>query len=122
MAGSDLVLGITGASGMPYAVRLLEVLLASGRTVHLTLSPAAVQVLQSELGRQVDLDRFQPEGLLGPRAAETDLTRLRYHHYRDFRAGIASGSFLTAGMVICPCSISRSDANSSWCPGKPRWG
>src|SRR5205807_5588328 len=31
--------------------------------------------------------------------------RLLYHHYRDFRAGIASGSFLTAGMVICPCSM-----------------
>jgi 4-hydroxy-3-polyprenylbenzoate decarboxylase len=105
MAGSDLVLAITGASGMPYAVRLLEVLLASGRTLHLTLSPAAVQVLQSELGRQVDLNQFQPEGLLGPRAAEMDLSRLRYHHYRDFRAGIASGSFLTAGMVICPCSM-----------------
>jgi 4-hydroxy-3-polyprenylbenzoate decarboxylase len=34
-----------------------------------------------------------------------DFTRLHYHHYRDFRAGIASGSFLTSGMVVCPCSM-----------------
>jgi 4-hydroxy-3-polyprenylbenzoate decarboxylase len=31
--------------------------------------------------------------------------RLRYHHYRNFQAGIASGSFLTSGMVVCPCSM-----------------
>jgi 4-hydroxy-3-polyprenylbenzoate decarboxylase len=30
---------------------------------------------------------------------------LRYHHFMDFRAGIASGSFLTGGMAICPCSM-----------------
>ena len=31
--------------------------------------------------------------------------QVHYHHYQDFRAGIASGSFLTAGMAICPCSM-----------------
>ena len=46
MAASDLVLAMTGASGAPYGVRLLEVLLAAGRTVHLTMSPAGVQVLE----------------------------------------------------------------------------
>src|SRR5205823_7626935 len=39
-----------------------------------------------------------------PAAEGLDLARLCYHHYRNFGAGIASGSFLTAGMVICPCS------------------
>src|SRR5437660_511633 len=43
MAAGDLVLGVTGASGVPYAVRLLEVLLRAGRTVHLTVSPAAAE-------------------------------------------------------------------------------
>ena len=43
--------------------------------------------------------------LLGPAGKELDLARLRYHHFRDFRAGIASGSFLTAGMAVCPCSM-----------------
>ena len=44
MAAVDLVVAITGASGPAYAVRLVEVLLRAGRTVHLTISPAAVEV------------------------------------------------------------------------------
>ncbi|MBN9118352.1 MAG: UbiX family flavin prenyltransferase [Planctomycetes bacterium] len=107
MPPSDLVVALTGASGAPYGVRLVEVLLRAGRTVHLTLSPAAVEVLEAEVGRTVRLpaDEFAPAALLGPVAHELDLTRLRYHHFRDFRAGIASGSFLTAGMTVCPCSM-----------------
>ena len=53
-----LVVGITGASGAPYAVRLLEVLLESGREVHLAISPSGQAVIGEELGRQIDLDRF----------------------------------------------------------------
>jgi 4-hydroxy-3-polyprenylbenzoate decarboxylase len=102
MAAGDLVVAMTGASGSAYGVRLLDVLLRAGRTVHLTLSPAAVQVAAAELGRTVDLDRFDPRALLPGTA---DLSRLCYHHYQDFRAGIASGSFLTAGMAVCPCSM-----------------
>jgi 4-hydroxy-3-polyprenylbenzoate decarboxylase len=107
MAASDLAVAITGASGSAYAVRLVEVLLRAGRTVHLTISPAAAEVLAQELDRAVRLDpgAFDPAALLGPAASDLDLSRLRYHHHRDFRAGIASGSFLTAGMVVCPCSM-----------------
>ena len=43
--------------------------------------------------------------LLGDKAAACRPGQLHYHHLRDFKAGIASGSFLTAGMVICPCSM-----------------
>jgi len=102
MAADDLVMAMTGASGMPYGVRLLEVLLAAGRTIHLTLSPAAVQVIEQELDRRVRLDRFELKELLGD---EANPEQVRYYHYMDFRAGIASGSFLTGGMVICPCSM-----------------
>ena len=102
MAASDLVMAMTGASGMPYGVRLLEVLLAAGRTIHLTLSPAAVQVIEQELDRRVRLDRFELKELLGDQA---NPEQVRYYRYMDFRAGIASGSFLTGGMVICPCSM-----------------
>jgi 4-hydroxy-3-polyprenylbenzoate decarboxylase len=105
MPSNDLVLAFTGASGSPYGVRLLEVLLRLGRTVHLTISPAAVEVMQRELDRTVTLDRFDPLTLLGPRADSLDLELVRYHHFRDFQSGIASGSFLTGGMVICPCSM-----------------
>ena len=103
MAATDLVLAMSGASGSIYGVRLLETLLQAGRTVHLTLSPAATEVLEQELERKVQLDRFQPADLLGQ--AFNSPAQLHYYHYRDFQAGIASGSFLTAGMVVCPCSM-----------------
>lgn len=105
MAAGDVVLAFTGASGVPYGVRLLEVLLQGGRAVHLSISPAAAEVILHEVGRSVRLDDFDPADLLGESAVDLPLGRLRYHHYRDFRAGIASGSFLTAGMVVCPCSM-----------------
>lgn len=102
MPATDLVLAITGASGAPYGVRLLETLLRAGRTVHLTLSPAAVQVIRTELDRTVQINAFKLADLLGsvPGPGQTV-----YHHYQDFSAGIASGSFLTVGMAICPCSM-----------------
>src|SRR5207253_11476475 len=87
MAASDLVLAFTGASGTPYGVRLLEVLLAAGRTVHLTLSPAGVEVLAHELDRHVRLNHFVLSDLLGD-AAEEKPGQVLYYDYRDFRAGI----------------------------------
>ncbi len=107
MAASDLVLAVTGASGSPYAVRLLEVLLQGMRTVHLTISPAAVEVFSKEIGKSLTLEEatFDATQFLGSKASRLDLTRLKYHHYRNFQAGIASGSFLTGGMVVCPCSM-----------------
>jgi flavin prenyltransferase len=103
---SDLVVAMTGASGSPYAVRLVEVLLRAGRTVHLTISPAAAEVFDHEIGRALRLGEgeFDPLALLGPAGDGLDLSRLRYHHFKNFHAGIASGSFLTGGMVVCPCS------------------
>lgn len=109
-----IVLAITGASGAPYAVRLLQVLARSGRSVHLTISPSGAAVLQQEMGLSIDLERFEPSKLLAaipPWAAESegealpiDHGFLRYHHYQDYMTPIASGSFLTAGMIVCPCS------------------
>jgi 4-hydroxy-3-polyprenylbenzoate decarboxylase len=101
-ASAPLVVGITGASGAPYAVRLLEVLLEAGREVHLSISPSGQAVIATELSRTIDLDRFDIAVLLGhaPPASGT----LTYHHHKNLMAPIASGSFLTAAMVICPCS------------------
>lgn len=107
MAAGDIVVAITGASGSVYGTRLLEVLLRAGRTVHLAISPAAGEVFERELGRKIPLapNQWMPSLLLGPAAETLDLTRLNYHDVRNFQAGIASGSFLTAGMVVCPCSM-----------------
>ena len=130
-ARPNLVLGITGASGAVYAVRLLEVLTASGHDVHLSVSPSGQAVIQQELGLSLDLENFQPNKLLpdaGQIAADRKLQLTRalagissessnvlsvpglssgsviYHHHQDMFAPIASGSFLTRGMVVCPCS------------------
>ena len=97
-----LVVGLTGASGAAYGTRLVEVLLEAGREVHLTISPSGRIVVAEELGRHVDLDRFDLATLLGRTPPATG--RLHYHHFQDLMAPIASGSFLTAGMAICPCS------------------
>jgi 4-hydroxy-3-polyprenylbenzoate decarboxylase len=105
MTANDIVFAITGASGAPYAARLLEVLLDSRAVIHVTISPAAVQVFESELGVRLDLRNPSLAALLRERAARLPLENVRYHHFQDFRAGIASGSFLTRGMVICPCSM-----------------
>jgi 4-hydroxy-3-polyprenylbenzoate decarboxylase len=127
----NIVVAMTGASGAPYAVRLVEVLLAAGCDIQLTISSAAQSVLKQELGLTVDLDHFEPAMLLldaRPGVRDEKLQRIRalagissesshvlsvatgepgtihYHHYRDYMAPIASGSFLTDGMVVCPCS------------------
>ena len=97
-----IVVAITGASGAPYGVRLLEVLLASGREIHLSISPSGQAVIGEELGRRIDLERFSLDELLGGRPPAS--ARIHYHHYKNLMAPIASGSFLTSAMVICPCS------------------
>lgn len=106
----DLVVAITGASGAIYATRLLQVLVSSGRRVHLTISPSGAEVLDHELGMHVNLATLDPQRLLVSDSGISpvdDVTpgELVYHHFQDFRAGIASGSFPTGGMVVCPCSM-----------------
>ena len=103
MAASNLVVAMTGASGAAYGLRLLEVALNAGRTVHLVISPSGADVIRCELDRHIRLEAFEPRVLFGQSVPESG--RLLYHDYRDFRAGIASGSFPTAGMAICPCSM-----------------
>lgn len=95
------VLAVTGASGATYAVRLLDVLCAAGCDVHLTISPAAALVIEQELGVHVDLDDFESAKPLFDRDRHG---KVFYHRHDDLMAPIASGSFLTNGMVICPCS------------------
>ncbi len=105
MAATDLVLAMTGASGAPYGVRLLEVLLEAGRTVHLVLSPAGVEVIKQELDRTIERGVFRLADLLGQPNDTKFPGRVQHYHHMDFMAGIASGSFPTAGMVVCPCSM-----------------
>jgi 4-hydroxy-3-polyprenylbenzoate decarboxylase len=86
-----LVVGITGATGAVYGIRLLQVLQrTSDVEVHLVLSSAARRTIAEE----TDVPVKQVEALAHVR-----------HDNKDIGASIASGSFRTAGMVIVPCSI-----------------
>jgi 4-hydroxy-3-polyprenylbenzoate decarboxylase len=104
-----IVVGITGASGAIYAVRLVEVLRAAGRDVHLSISASGRDVIRQELKLDIDLDYFDASRLRlsdegSPTPSPQPPAPLHYFHHSDFMAPMASGSFLTAGMVICPCS------------------
>lgn len=90
-----IVVGITGASGGPYALRLLDVLEASGAVVHCVVSPLGRRLLADECGVQ----SVSVESLLGRQS-----DRVTLHDYRDVGNVLASGSYRTDGMVICPCS------------------
>ena len=90
-----LALAITGASGAPYWMRLLEVLLADGREVHLVASPNADTVARAETGMGFD-DALEKATAGGG--------TLRVFDRTDFNAPMASGSARMAGLVICPCS------------------
>ena len=116
-----LVLAITGASGAVYAVRLLQVLLANDREVHLTVSPSGSAVIRQELGielpsdsKREHIEQFLQAGVEPDTPANVSMLeaarqaiaagRLHTHHYKNYFTPIASGSFLTEAMVICPCS------------------
>jgi len=97
-SGRPLALAITGASGAPYWVRLLEILLKADREVHVVASSNAGTVSEAELGLDF-------EGALEKaRSAAGDAGTLRVFDRGDFYAPMASGSARMAGMVICPCS------------------
>lgn len=85
-----LVVGISGASGAIYGIRLLEVLAGLNVETHLVISEAACRTIQLETP-------FSLEKVRGLAHA--------CHDTRDMGAVIASGSFLCEGMVVIPCSI-----------------
>jgi polyprenyl P-hydroxybenzoate and phenylacrylic acid decarboxylases len=102
-AERPLILAITGASGAVYATRLLEVLLRAGREVHLVISPSGAAVIKQELDTAIDATRPNLAKLLPVDVGDLSRKVIAYHH-EDFMSPIASGSFLTGGMVVCPCS------------------
>lgn len=84
-----LVVGITGATGVVYGVRLLERLREAAVETHLIISPWGARTLLHETGRTRD--------------SVTELAACTYHAH-DMGAPVASGSFRTRGMVVAPCS------------------
>ncbi|AXF54883.1 UbiX family flavin prenyltransferase [Salicibibacter kimchii] len=90
--------GMTGASGAIYGVRLVQTLLKKGAKVHFLMSGAAWQVFEQEL----ELDVTDKEACLHELFPEGEL---HIHGLQNFSAPVASGSYRNDGMVIVPCSM-----------------
>ncbi|MBX3358643.1 MAG: UbiX family flavin prenyltransferase [Phycisphaeraceae bacterium] len=100
--GRRFVLGVSGASGAAYALRLLEQMLLGGAEVHLVVTDYGRRLLFDEAQvTHVDFATLCP-GITDAHAAQ----RLVIHPNKDVGAVIASGSFLHDGMVVMPCSSS----------------
>jgi 4-hydroxy-3-polyprenylbenzoate decarboxylase len=85
-----LIVGISGASGIIYGVRVLETLKEADIETHLVMSRSAEVTLAYEMGMKV---------------AEVHALASVVHPIQDIGASIASGSFRTEGMIVAPCSI-----------------
>lgn len=85
-----LIIGMTGASGSVYGIRLLELLREAGVETHLVMSKWAVRTMMHETGKTKD---------------EVEALASVVHHPGDQGAAISSGSFQTMGMIVAPCSV-----------------
>ncbi|WP_058303827.1 UbiX family flavin prenyltransferase [Gorillibacterium timonense] len=94
------VVGMTGASGAIYGVKLVRYLLQADYTVHLVVTDAGWRVLHDELGWNAAKRKETLNGQFSEGYAN-----LVYHPIQDIGASIASGSFRTEGMVVLPCSM-----------------
>jgi 4-hydroxy-3-polyprenylbenzoate decarboxylase len=112
-----IVVAITGASGAIYAVRLLQTLCRANFDIHLTISPSGAAVIKQETGLSVDVRKpdlveligYLPQWSDAPTADRGQIKAaiertIQFHHFDDYMTPIASGSFSTRAMVVCPCS------------------
>jgi len=98
-ATAPIVVGITGASGAPYAVRLLQQLAASHCPVSLIVSKYGMRLLDTEVGIS------SMDGLREAVGKDAWDSCIEVYGNDDRGAPPASGSSLTAGMIVCPCSM-----------------
>ena len=96
----NVFLGITGASGAPYAARLLSALSESGAQVGVSISDSGFEVLATELHGDPAMARHEVVARL------TDgLAGVTVYDVKDYKSPYASGSAKVDGYVICPCSM-----------------
>ncbi len=106
MNNKPLIIGISGASGLIYAVRALKFLLESDYTIDLVASKGSYMVWQAEQNIRMPPEPEQQEKFWREQAKVATDGILRCHRYGDVGATIASGSFRTLGMLIIPTSMS----------------
>jgi flavin prenyltransferase len=101
-----LILGISGASGLIYAVRTLKFLLEADYAIELVASKSTYMVWQAEQNIRMPLESAQQEQFWREQSGVKIKGNLHCHPWGDVGANIASGSFRTLGMMVIPCSMS----------------
>ena len=102
----SFVIGISGGSGTPYALRLLEVLLDTGHAIKVVVSPAGEKVLELECGVRLQGDLMDKQEQLR-QALQIDRAEvpLEMFDHKNLAAPVSSGSYPVDGTVIVPCSM-----------------
>ncbi|MBS0485030.1 MAG: UbiX family flavin prenyltransferase [Proteobacteria bacterium] len=99
-----ITLAFTGASGMPYGIRLLEILLQQGKQVYLLYSKVAQVVAQQEMNLALPSSVKEAEAFFS-RRYQAPAGQLRVFGREEWFAPVASGSNPADAMVICPCTM-----------------
>ncbi|MBV2193841.1 MAG: UbiX family flavin prenyltransferase [Azonexus sp.] len=100
-----ICLALTGASGMPYGLRLLDCLLAAGCKVQLLYSQAAQVVARQEMAVDLPSRPSEAKAALLARFPHADPDKLAVYGREEWFAPVASGSNPPDAMIICPCSM-----------------
>ncbi len=103
MPETALALAMTGASGMPYGLRLLEMLLLAGETVYLMVSSPARMVLAEETDLKLPSRPAEIKAILEQRY-QARPGQLHVYGKEEWSAPVASGSSVPRSMVVCPCT------------------
>ncbi len=111
---SSIVIAVTGASAQVLAERAIDLLLKSNYSINLILSKGAYEVWNSENNTHIPLDPNKQEQFWRKRFKNSQGT-LTCHKWNDNAATIASGSYLTIGMVIVPCTMGTIGRIASGC-------
>ncbi|WP_217651776.1 flavin prenyltransferase UbiX [Hydrococcus rivularis] len=101
-----LILGISGASGLIYAVRAIKFLLEADYAIDVVASKATYMVWQAENNIRMPPEPDLQEQFWREQAGVPSRGKLRCHRWGDVGATLASGSFRTLGMLVIPCSMS----------------
>jgi 4-hydroxy-3-polyprenylbenzoate decarboxylase len=101
-----LIIGVTGASGLIYAVRTIKYLLEADYSVDIVASKAAYLVWQDEYQTRLPVEPDLQVDFWRQQTGVANQGKLTCHRSTNVGASIASGSFTTLGMIIIPCSMS----------------
>nr|WP_202924880.1 flavin prenyltransferase UbiX [Myxacorys almedinensis] len=101
-----MIIGVSGASGLIYAVRTLKFLLEADYAIELVASKATYMVWQAEHALRMPAEPLLQEAFWRDQCGVEHRGKLTCHPWADVGANIASGSFRTVGMLVIPCSMS----------------